>query len=268
MIFGCVIMITVSLFIIYFVNLASIRHYKQLTQLAADSMSDSVAIHMQTGGEDYKDAVEEANHLKKLIENSIGIDIAKIDIDEKAFEEDSAISVDIQTKAHLPARIDSITKKKYTLTAHSSTVFEVSGIRNAPAVIKWAYGNIGKTTYSMPNRMAGLRSDGYILATDCSGFVWWCYKKMGLKDGIGMWTTASMDDYFDRIPPSQAKPGDALWITASERGTSVGHAKLYIGNGQTLECTSGSTNGVKHDTVNLNNLEGYHFGRIKKGLMK
>ena len=267
MIFGSVIAITAALFMIYFINLASIRHYKQLTQLAADSMSDSLAIHMQTGGQEYKDAVDESKHLKKLIEQSIGLKITKISIDKTAFDDDSSIDITLETKSKLPTSLKSLTKKSYKLTAHSVTLFEVGGLRNAPSVIKWAMGNIGKTTYSMPNRAAGLRPDGFIKSTDCSGFVWWCYKKMGLNDGIPMWATGNMGEYFDRISPSEAKPGDALYITASERGSSFGHARLYIGNGMTLECTN-AVNGVRTKPINLSNLEGYHFGRIKPGLMK
>ena len=133
-------------------------------------------------------------------------------------------------------------------------------------VVKWAVSNIGVTKYSMAKRGAGLDKSGHIISTDCSGFVWGCYKKMGLRDNIIMWNTGSMPNYFYKITPAQAKAGDVVYITAKERKSSVGHARFYLGNGLTVECTSGV--GVRLKKIDLNDLGGYHFGRIDRKFMK
>ena len=59
MLFGTSVMIITLLFVGYFINLLYLRQYKTMTQLAADSMSDSLAIYMQTGGETMEDAEKE-----------------------------------------------------------------------------------------------------------------------------------------------------------------------------------------------------------------
>lgn len=150
-------------------------------------------------------------------------------------------------------------------TFQTRSVPRKENLRAADAVIKWAATNIGVTRYSQSDRMAGLNAQGKIIATDCSGFVWWCYRKMGLRDNIPMWCTASMSTYFYDITPAEAKPGDVVYVTSQERKGRSGHARLYIGHGRTIECTGG---GVRFRNINLNDLKGYHFGRIYSRYMK
>lgn len=65
---------------------------------------------------------------------------------------------------------------------------------------------------------------------DCSGFVYWVYKQVGIS------VPGSTEEYQSYIGSkkeiswSDAKPGDILIITADERGTTYGHAGIYLGN--------------------------------------
>lgn len=65
---------------------------------------------------------------------------------------------------------------------------------------------------------------------DCSGFVYWCYEQIGVSvprstDGYSEYAGTSTEISWD-----EAKPGDILIIFGSERGTSDGHAAIYLGN--------------------------------------
>lgn len=269
MLFGTSVMIITLLFVGYFINLLYLRQYKTMTQLAADSMSDSLAIYMQTGGETMEDAEKEKVKLQKLISKTSQIKIISTKIDKKRFDK-SEIAVNIVTEP-TPVFTGSTKKpKKAKFHASSTTSFSVSGIRNAPAALQWAKTNIGTTTYSMSNRAAGLNAQGKIIATDCSGFVWWCYRKMGLNKNVGMWCTDNMGDYFQVIDYSEAKPGDIIWATAGDRGKSYGHTRILEkknadGSATFLECTSGSTNGVREKTFTQAELaaDGYKYGHIR-----
>lgn len=65
---------------------------------------------------------------------------------------------------------------------------------------------------------------------DCSGFVYWVYKQKGIT------VPGSTDEYKSYINSgkeidwSQAQPGDILIIFNTERGTTYGHAGIYLGN--------------------------------------
>lgn len=91
---------------------------------------------------------------------------------------------------------------------------------------------------------------------DCSGFVYWCYKQNGITVPR---TTEGYKTYIGsnkEISWNEAQPGDILIITSSERGTSDGHAGIYLGNdsyihapstGQTVTIVeSGASTKFKH----------------------
>lgn len=65
---------------------------------------------------------------------------------------------------------------------------------------------------------------------DCSGFVWWVYNQNGIN------VPSSTDGYKSYIGSSkeiswnEAQPGDILIVTNTERGTTYGHAAIYLGN--------------------------------------
>lgn len=67
-------------------------------------------------------------------------------------------------------------------------------------------------------------------AFDCSGFVWYVYDQNGINvpgstDGYKSYIGSSKEISWD-----EAQPGDILIVTNTERGTTYGHAAIYLGN--------------------------------------
>lgn len=65
---------------------------------------------------------------------------------------------------------------------------------------------------------------------DCSGFIYWVYQQQGITvpgttDSYKTYTNSSYE-----IDWKQAQPGDILVIFNTERGTTYGHAGIYLGN--------------------------------------
>ncbi len=65
---------------------------------------------------------------------------------------------------------------------------------------------------------------------DCSGFVYWVYKQVGINVPGSTDAYKSYIGSAKEISWTEAKPGDILLVTASERGTTYGHAGIYLGN--------------------------------------
>lgn len=90
---------------------------------------------------------------------------------------------------------------------------------------------------------------------DCSGFVYWVYQQQGINvprstDGYKAYAGSATE-----ISWSEAQPGDILIVFDSERGTSSGHAGIYIGNdqyihspqsGDVVKISSGAQSKFKH----------------------
>lgn len=67
-------------------------------------------------------------------------------------------------------------------------------------------------------------------AFDCSGFVWYVYDQNGINvpsstDGYKSYIGSSKEISWD-----EAQPGDILIVTNTERGTTYGHAAIYLGD--------------------------------------
>jgi cell wall-associated NlpC family hydrolase/spore germination cell wall hydrolase CwlJ-like protein len=78
---------------------------------------------------------------------------------------------------------------------------------------------------------------------DCSGFISWCLKKMGIISS--RFTTdsiLSMTSVFKEKPLSEAKPGDLLHFKSKET-RKIGHIAIYLGNNEIVHC-GGSTDGT------------------------
>ena len=246
----------------YFANLFFIRENQYNAQIASDSISDGIAVHMTTGFYDYGEAQKRGIKLMKLVSKLTNINIVELDINESRFKKKKEVKVTVQTEGQLPFKIyDS--NGQITYTASSVTKFSGLGLMGADSAIQWGAASAPYASYSNSNR-TGIGSHGYITSTDCSGFCWLVYRKMGCT--APLWYTGNMGSYFNTISPAQAQRGDVLFITAAERGSSMGHAKIYLGNGKTLEMT-GHRNGIQYGSVDLHNLKGYHFGRIKPQYM-
>ena len=62
---------------------------------------------------------------------------------------------------------------------------------------------------------------GFTNSFDCSGFVKWCYSRVGISLPH---SSSAQKNAGTQISISQAQPGDILWKS--------GHVGIYIGNGQ------------------------------------
>lgn len=80
----------------------------------------------------------------------------------------------------------------------------------------------------VPGRNGGL---------DCSGLCQYCYKKAGIS--IPHQSSAILNAAPRRLPVSQAKPGDILWMP--------GHVGIYIGDGKTIEALGGGSRNGWHN---------------------
>ncbi len=73
---------------------------------------------------------------------------------------------------------------------------------------------------------------------DCSGFIYWVYQQAGITVPR---STSGYEGYIGssyEISWSEAQPGDILIITGSERGTSDGHAAIYLGDDSYIHAPS------------------------------
>ncbi len=83
-------------------------------------------------------------------------------------------------------------------------------------------------------------------AFDCSGFTYFVYKNFGITiprssynlGGVGM-----------AVTKSELVPGDLILFTGPSSGTGIGHVGIYIGNGNFIHASSGSSMSVKIDTI-------------------
>lgn len=90
---------------------------------------------------------------------------------------------------------------------------------------------------------------------DCSGFVYWVFGQKGVSVPR---STASYSSYVGtdkEISWDQAQPGDILIVLSSERGTTYGHAAIYLGNdqyihapkpGDSVKISSGASGHFRH----------------------
>lgn len=90
---------------------------------------------------------------------------------------------------------------------------------------------------------------------DCSGLVYWVYQQQGITvpgstDGYKPYANST-----NEVDWSQAQPGDILIIFNTERGTSSGHAGIYLGNdeyihapqtGDVVKISSGAQSKFRH----------------------
>lgn len=72
---------------------------------------------------------------------------------------------------------------------------------------------------------------------DCSNFVAWCYKQVGVTfSGSSEWQRYNLGT---PVPLSQIKPGDVLFFATANNKTGGGHCGIYIGNGNVIQCGGG-----------------------------
>lgn len=136
---------------------------------------------------------------------------------------------------------------KYNLTQYDTMTaddFELVGGKQD--IVELAKSKIGS-----PYQLGASGPDAF----DCSGFVYWVYGQKGVSVPR---STASYSSYIgsDReISWDEAQPGDILIVLASERGTTYGHAAIYLGNdqyihapkpGDSVKISNGAKSNFKH----------------------
>ncbi|CAG9612185.1 Peptidoglycan DL-endopeptidase CwlO [Bacillus rhizoplanae] len=86
---------------------------------------------------------------------------------------------------------------------------------------------------------------------DCSGLVSYVY-------GLGHQTTSSLWASVQKISPSEAQPGDLIFLQGTYR-PGVSHVGIYIGNGQMIHAADEST-GVTYGNVNSSYNQAHFLG--------
>lgn len=135
---------------------------------------------------------------------------------------------------------------KYNLTQYdsmSSTDFEAVGNGDIVDIAKSKIGCAYQLGADGPNTF------------DCSGLVYWVFGQKGISVPRSTTSYSSYIGSDKEISWEEAQPGDILIILASERGTTYGHAAIYLGNneyihapkpGDSVKISSGATSHFKH----------------------
>lgn len=76
---------------------------------------------------------------------------------------------------------------------------------------------------------------------DCSGFVGWCYKYAGIIPESVVSYTGTLQEYCDKVPDGEERPGDLVFWNGTGGTTWEGnaHVGIYIGNGKILDDSGG-----------------------------
>ncbi|MCP9356713.1 C40 family peptidase [Liquorilactobacillus satsumensis] len=108
-------------------------------------------------------------------------------------------------------------------------------------------------------------------ATDCSGFTYWAFNKIGITLTRTSQTQWSQD--VDEVKKEDAKAGDLVFFYSSvndDAGSGYSHVGIYIGNGQMID---EENSGIKKTNVWQANNPAYgnwskvSYGRIKANLL-
>lgn len=147
-----------------------------------------------------------------------------------AFQERNGLSVDGKTGEqtlaliYSPKAIESATKENEQLrSANIATFLEVAEEQLGDPYI---FGNIGPDSF------------------DCSGFIYYCLTQAGSSRGRYNAAGYSEVDDWEKISTMDSlKKGDLLFF--STNGKKIGHAGIYIGNGEMIDASSSNGKIVK-----------------------
>ena len=153
---------------------------------------------------------------------------------------------------------DRITTKKYALPVFlvwllvCLSLFRINAKAevNGEEVVAYARQYVGKLPYVWGG---GSRSKDISTWTgaDCSGFICGIYKHFG----IDLWANRTSIRKSSKVTNigttdyNQAKPGDILCWSETEKGKSNGHVALYAGNGWMVHETTGSYGDLKSNVL-------------------
>ena len=96
-IFGTAIMLAVIVFIIYLMQMFSMHHQTVVTQQAADTIADTVAVYMVTDGDTYADARAKATDVMNQLNDYTGACLTSVSVD-KDWIENNVVQVTVSSK--------------------------------------------------------------------------------------------------------------------------------------------------------------------------
>ncbi len=93
---------------------------------------------------------------------------------------------------------------------------------------------------------------------DCSGYIYYCLKKVGYSLGRSTASTYSKNDKWQYIPRNQLQPGDLMFYFDDDMAT-IGHVGVYLGNGYHIHASS------DYGCVIICRVEGWYDKRLSHG---
>ena len=94
---------------------------------------------------------------------------------------------------------------------------------------------------------------------DCSGFVYWCFKQVGISVPASTSAYSSYRGTANEIPLSEIQPGDVLHRFAGELGKSTGHVAIYLGNGEYIHAAGKDYGVIKGSSINSSFVRAFRF---------
>ncbi len=118
--------------------------------------------------------------------------------------------------------------------------------------------SIAEKYLGVPYVYGGSSTSGF----DCSGFTMYVMKQLGYSlphSATSQWNTAG--EYVER---SDLQPGDLVFFCdpAVSKGKACSHVGIYVGDGQFIHASSGSSSGRK---VRINSLSESYYNKYYKG---
>ena len=94
---------------------------------------------------------------------------------------------------------------------------------------------------------------------DCSGFVYWCFKQVGISVPGSTSAYSSYKGTANEISLDEIQPGDILHRFAGEKGQSTGHVAIYIGNGEYIHAAGSKWGVIKGSSINSSFVRAFRF---------
>ena len=227
-----------------FIQLFHIQQNGINTQTAADSIADGTAVYMAQEGGDYDDAKKEADKLKQIIAEKMGIDINEIAIDEKKLEE-NVVQINLKGEYELLPGITTDNGSQYEIKRGASTEFRGSNGKGTgqlanpcPAASvssefgpRSSPGGIGSTNhkgrdYAAPTGTPILASDNGIVTTVSSNS--FRGKYLVISHGTGLETLYQHCSSISATVGQKVKKGDVIALVGSTGKVTGAHLHFEV----------------------------------------
>lgn len=94
---------------------------------------------------------------------------------------------------------------------------------------------------------------------DCSGFVNWCFKQIGITVPGSTSAYSSYKGTANEISLSEIQPGDVLHRFSGELGKSTGHVAIYLGNGEYVHAAGAKWGVIKGSNISSSFVRAFRF---------